>query len=183
MRKLVSFISTTLDGFYEGPNQEFDFWLSGDEFDAFSAEQLDSADTLVFGRVTYEGMATYWPSPEARQDNPAVAARMNAMPKFVVSSTLARTDWDGSTLLRDLEGMKTLKAASGGDLLVMGSPSLTANLAHLGLLDELRILVNPVALGRGKSLFVSMHDRLRFQLLDTRAFASGNVLLTYRPQA
>lgn len=184
MRTLVSFIMTTLDGFYEGPNQEFDFWLASDgEFDAFSVEQLDSADTLVFGRMTYEGMAGYWPSPEASRDNPAVASRMNAMPKVVVSSTLARTSWNGSTLLRDLEGMRILKSNPGGELLVLGSPCLTANLAHLGLLDELRIMVNPVALGDGKSLFLSMQSRLRFQLLNARTFASGNVLLTYRPQA
>jgi dihydrofolate reductase len=181
VRRLVSFIGISLDGFYEGPNQEFDFFVVDDEFDAFSVEQLDAADGLVFGRVTYSGMAQYWPSPEARRDNPAVATRMNSMPKVVVSSTLDSVSWNGSTLLRGSleEGMRTLKSEPGRELLVLGSPRLTGSLAHLGLLDELRIMVNPVALGRGKSLFDSTPDRLNLQLLSTRRFRSGTVLLTY----
>jgi dihydrofolate reductase len=181
MRTLASYVGISLDGFYEGPDQEFDFFVVDDEFSDFSVEQLDAADSLVFGRVTYTGMAEYWPSAEAVRDNSAVATRMNAMPKVVVSSTLRSVSWNGSTLLQgDVEaGMRALKSEPGRELLVLGSPQLTASLAHLGLLDELRIMVNPVALGRGKSLFMSMRDRLRLRILNVRQFSSGNVLLTY----
>lgn len=183
MRTLASYIGISLDGFYEGPAQEFDFFVVDDEFIQFSAEQLDAAGTLIFGRTTYQGMAEYWPTPDAMRDSPAVAERMNSTPKIVVSSTLTSADWSPTEVVDDAAaGIGTLKTDDGQDLLVLGSPALTANLAHLGLLDELRIMVNPVALGAGKSLFHSMHDRLDLRLLDTHVFSSGNVLLTYRPR-
>lgn len=183
MRTLAAFIGISLDGFYEGVDQEFDFFVVDDEFNAFAAEQLDAADTLVLGRVTYEGFANYWPTPEAIRDFPTTATRMNSMPKIVVSSTLDSTTWSRSTVLTGdiAEAMTTHKSQPGRDLLMLGSPKLTAHVAHLGLLDELRVMVNPVALGAGKSLFTSMSDRLHFRLLDARTFESGNVLLTYRP--
>src|SRR5919199_5642727 len=83
MRKMFAFLMTTLDGYDEGPDQEFDFWNVDEEFAEFSAQQLAEADTLVFGRVTYEGMAAYWPTPEAKDDDPQVAAMMNDLPKLV----------------------------------------------------------------------------------------------------
>lgn len=183
MRTLASYISTSLDGFYEGPNQEFDFFVNDKDFTDFSVEQLDHAEGLVFGRVTYTGMAGYWPSAEAVRDNPEVAPRMNALPKVVVSSTLESATWSRSTILRDdvATGIRALKSEPGRELLVLGSPSLTGSLAQLGLLDELRIMVNPVTIGDGKSLFRSMEHRLHLQLLHVRPFDSGNVLLTYRP--
>jgi len=185
MRTLASFIGISLDGFYEGRDGEFDFFVVDDEFTAFSVEQLDAADSLVLGRVTYAGMAGYWPSVQARHDYPAVATKMNAKPKIVVSSTLRSVSWNGSKLLQgDVEaGMWALKTEPVGELLVLGSPLLTASLARFGLLDELRIMVNPVVIGHGKSLFNSMFDRLNLNLLDVRQFHSGNVLLTYRPSS
>lgn len=93
MRKIFSFMMVTVDGYYEGPNQEFDFWVVDDEFGEYSAEQLDEVDVLVFGRATYEGMAAYWPTPAAQEDDPRVAARMNRIPKIVVSRTLEKAEW------------------------------------------------------------------------------------------
>jgi len=183
LRTLASFIVTTLDGFYEGLNQEFDWPNVDDEFNAFAVAQLDAADTLVFGRVTYEFMSAYWPSPDAQKDDPAVASRMNGMPKVVISTTLDTPTWSGSRVVKgDLaEGMGALKAEPGRDLLVLGSPSLTTSLAQVGLLDELRIMVNPVILGQGKSLFNRADRRVGLNLLAVRRFTSGNVLLTYAP--
>ena len=83
----------TLDGYYEGPNGEFDWPNVDDEFNEFAISQLNDIDTLVFGRVTYEGMASYWPTPEAREGDPAVADRMNTVPKVVLSTTLDKADW------------------------------------------------------------------------------------------
>jgi dihydrofolate reductase len=184
VRTLSSFIATTLDGFYAGPNDEFDWPNVDDEFYRFSISQMNDVDALLFGRRTYEMMASYWPTPAARQDDPTVARMMNSMPKIVFSTTLERADWENTRLLTgDLAAEVTgLKEQPGKDLIVFGSQVLTGNLIRLGLLDELRVIVNPVTLGQGKSMFRSMSGRVRLRLLQTRVFSgSGNVLLTYRP--
>jgi dihydrofolate reductase len=183
MRKIFAFIMTTLDGYYEGPNQEFDFWVVDEEFNEFSVGQLDEADTLVFGRVTYQGMAAYWPTPAGEEDDPRVARRMNDTPKIVVSRTLDRADWAKTQIVKDAEELRTLKQQPGGDMAILGSPALTGNLIQLGLVDELRVMVNPVVLGAGKSLFGTASKRIRLRLLNSRAFNSGNVLLSYQPAA
>jgi dihydrofolate reductase len=189
MRKLYSFMMVTLDGFYEGPNQEFDFWNLDEEFDRFSVAQLHDTDLLIFGRATYEGMASegmasYWPTQGAREDDPVVAELMNSLPKLVVSTTLESADWDNTRLVGGdvAEELTKLKQQPGKDLAVLGSPDLTVSLIGMGLVDELRVMVNPVVLGDGRSLFRSTDRRLDLKLLQTRTFASGNVLLTYRPQ-
>ncbi|TDE14999.1 dihydrofolate reductase family protein [Jiangella asiatica] len=180
MRKIFSFLMVTMDGYDEGPAREFDFWNLDPEFDEFSVEQLDEADTLLFGRVTYEGMAEYWPTEGARADLPEVADRMNGYPKLVVSRTLERADWPDTRIVRDPAGLAELKRQPGKDVVVFGSSALTTSLVRLGLLDELRIMVNPVALGAGRSVLAG-GSRGRFRLLRTRVFDSGNVLLCYQP--
>ena len=183
MRKLYSFMVVTLDGFYEGPNGEFDWPNVDEEFNEFGIEQLNDTDLLLFGRVTYEGMAGYWPTPAARQDDPVVAELMNTLPKVVVSTTLASADWANSRLVKEnvAEEIAKLKQEPGKGIAIFGSPNLTVSLIELGLVDELRVLVNPIVLGDGHSLFRTTRDRLRLELLQTRTFRSGNVLLTYRP--
>jgi dihydrofolate reductase len=183
MRKMFAFIMVTVDGYYEGPNQEFDFWVVDDEFNEFSVEQLDEADTLVFGRVTYEGMAAYWPTPEGEEDDPRVAARMNNLPKIVVSRTLAKAEWANTRLIETAEELRAVKQEPGKDIAILGSPDLTASLMQAGLVDELRIMVNPVVLGAGKSLFRTASERTSLRLLESRTFRSGNVLLYYEPAA
>jgi dihydrofolate reductase len=183
VRKLYSFMVVTLDGFYEGPNGEFDWPNVDEEFNEFGIEQLHDTDLLVFGRVTYEGMAGYWPTPAARQDDPVVAELMNTLPKVVVSTTLASADWNNTRVVAGdpAEEITKLKQEPGKGIAIFGSPSLTVSLIELGLVDELRVLVNPIVLGDGHSLFRTTRDRLRLELLQTRTFRSGNVLLTYRP--
>ena len=183
VRKLYSFMMSTLDGFYEGPNQEFDFWTDDVEFSEFSVGQLYDADILLFGRLTYEGMASYWPTRAAHQDAPVVAELMNTMPKIVVSTTLESADWSNTTLVGGnvAEELSKLKQQPGKNLAIMGSPNLTVSLIGMGLVDELRVVVNPVVLGDGRSLFRSTDHRLPLRLLQTRTFSSGNVLLTYQP--
>ena len=183
MRKLYSFMVVTLDGFYEGPNGEFDWPNVDQEFNEFGIEQLHDTDLLVFGRATYEGMAGYWPTPAARQDDPVVAELMNTLPKVVVSTTLASADWNNSRVVAGdvAEELTKLKQQPGKGIAIFGSPSLTVRLIELGLVDELRVLVNPIVLGGGRSLFRTTRNRLRLELLQTRTFSSGNVLLTYRP--
>lgn len=183
MRRILAFLVATVDGYYEGPNQEFDWPVVDEEFNRFGLQQLEEVDTLLFGRVTYEGMAAYWPTPAARQDDPRVAAKMNGLPKLVVSRTLQQADWANTRVIGDdvAEELTRLKQQPGKDIAILGSSNLTVSLLRLGLVDELRIMVNPVVLGAGRSLFRSADRRIGLALLGARPFRSGNVLLTYRP--
>ena len=183
MRKLISFMVVTLDGYTEGPNGEFDWPNVDDEFMEFSISQLNDIDTLLFGRVTYEGMASYWPTPAAIEADPAVAARMNSIPKIVFSNTLDNADWENTTLIKGnvADTLSELKRQPGRDLAVFGSSNFTVSLLEQGLVDELRVMVHPILLGAGKSLFAGLKDRVAVKLQTTTTFSSGNVLLTYRP--
>jgi dihydrofolate reductase len=184
MRKVVSFMVVTLDGFHEGPNHEFDWPNVDDEFNEFALRQLDEVDVLLFGRVTYEGMASYWPTEAAKQDDPDVAERMNSVPKIVFSRSLDVAEWNNTRLVKGdvAEELPKLKRQTGKDLAIFGSSTLTASLLAAGLVDELRVMVNPVLLGDGVSLFRGLRDRVKLIHLKTWTFDSGNVLLSYRPE-
>jgi dihydrofolate reductase len=183
MKTLASFIITSLDGFYAGPNGELDWPIVDEEFEDFAIHQLDEADTLGFGRATYEHMAGYWPTEQALANDPAITSRMNNKPKLVFSTTLEHPGWSNTTILAGeaVEQIGTIKTASGGELLVLGSAHLTAHFAAAGVLDELRIMVCPIVIGQGRSLFEDLKDRLALTLTRVRQFNSGSVLLTYRP--
>jgi dihydrofolate reductase len=184
MRKIKAFLLTSLDGYYEGEKAwEIDWHNVDAEFNELAIRQLDDSDYLVFGRLTFQGMAQYWVSEEAVKTDPDVASRMNGAQKIVVSRTLEDGDvtWANSRLLRDAEDLAPLRQESGKDLLVLGSSVLTTALMELGLLDELGIMVNPVLLGAGNSLSSSARRRIALKLLRTREFGNGNVLLTYEP--
>jgi dihydrofolate reductase len=183
MRDLASFIFISLDGFYEGPNGELDWSNVDAEFDEFAIRQLDAADTLGFGRATYEHMAAYWPTEQAQVNDPAITSRMNSKEKLVFSTTLTDANWSGSRVVQGeaTERIPTIKEAEGRELLVLGSAHLTANLPQAGILDELRIMVCPIVLGQGRSLFEDLKDRVSLTLLGVRRFDSGNLVLTYRP--
>jgi len=183
MRTLASFILTSLDGFYQGPDGELDWPIIDEEFDDFAIHQLDAADTLGFGRATYEHMAAYWPTDLAQANDPAITSRMNTKPKVVFSTALEHAGWSNTTVIAGeaVERMETMKAAPGGELLVLGSAHLTAHFAAAGVLDELRIMVCPIALGQGRSLFEDLEGRIALKLDHLRQFGSGSVLLNYRP--
>jgi dihydrofolate reductase len=183
MKNFFSFLMATVDGYYEGPNQEFDFWTIDDEFHRFAAEQLDKMDTLVLGRVTYEGMAGFWPTPAADDEDPRITERMNGISKVVVSRTLDKADWANSRIVRTPEELAALKQEPGRDMAVFGSSALTVSLLQAGLIDEVRIMVNPVVIGAGKSLFRTASERVGLELTKSRPFDSGNVLLYYAPGA
>ena len=182
MTTVASFIMTSLDGFHEGPNGELDWSTVDEEFNEFAIRQLDEAQGLGFGRVTYEHMAAYWPTERAAANDPAITSRMNTKPKLVFSTALEHADWSNTTILAGdaAEHVERLKTAPDGELLVLGSAHLTANLATAGVLDELRIMVCPVIIGQGCSPFADLKGRLAPRLGQVRRFDSGNVLLTYR---
>jgi dihydrofolate reductase len=185
MRKVFLFMMVTLDGFFEGPNQEIDWHNVDEEFNEFAIHQLDDVDTLLFGRVTYQLMASYWPTQFAKENDPIVADKMNTVSKIVFSKTLDKAEWTNTRLVKEhiAEEVSKLKHEPGRDLAIFGSSALTVSLLQMGLLDELRIMVNPVVLGSGKPLFKGIHEKLDLKLLKTKTFRSGNVLLYYQPIA
>ena len=183
MRKLFAFNMVTLDGFFEGPNQDISWHHVDDEFNQFAIEQTSTVDTILFGRVTYELMASYWPTPAATTDDPIVADLMNRLPKIVFSRTLQKAAWNNTRLIKDniAEEISKLKQQPGKDLALFGSANLLSTLIQMDLMDEHRIMVNPVVLGSGTPLFQGIKDKLKLKLLKTRTFRSGNVLLYYQP--
>ncbi len=178
-----SFIFISLDGFHEGPNGELDWPNVDAEFHDFAARQLDDVGSIGFGRATYEHMAAYWPTEQAMANDPNMTMRMNEKEKLVFSRTLTDAEWSGTTVVRGeaIEQVAALKASPGKNMMVIGSAHLTARLAEAGILDELRIMIFPILLGQGRSLFADLNHRVSLTLLSVRQFDSGNVLLTYRP--
>jgi dihydrofolate reductase len=183
MRRVFLFIMVSLDGYYEGPNQDISWHHVDKEFNDFAIQQLDEVDMLLFGRVTYQMMASWWPTPSAIESDPIVAGKMNSLPKIVFSRTLAKAEWNNSRLIKDniADRVAELKQQPGKDLAIFGSSDLAASLLQMGLIDELRIMVNPVVLGNGKPLFKGLNHRAELRLTRTRSFGSGNVLLYYEP--
>jgi dihydrofolate reductase len=172
----------TLDGFFEGPNREIDWHNVDEEFNEFAIEQLNSTDILLFGRVTYELMANYWPTVAAITNDPIIASKMNAIPKIVFSKTLKNADWNNTRLIKEniTEEVSNLKHQPGKDIAIFGSSDLAATFMQSGLIDEYRIMINPIILGEGKLLFKGLNEKLNLKLLKTKMFSSGNVLLYYR---
>jgi dihydrofolate reductase len=183
MRKVILFNMATLDGFFAGPNGEIDWHHVDEEFNDFAIRQLDTIGAIIFGRVTYLGMASYWPTPQGIQDDPIVAGKMNALPKIVFSHTLGKADWNNTRLVKGsvVEEITRLKQEPGKDLFIFGSADLTSTFIQNNLIDEYRIMVNPVVLGKGQPLFKGVKDRLELKLAEVRPFKSGNVLLYYQP--
>jgi dihydrofolate reductase len=173
----------TLDGYFEGLNKWDIGWHQVDrEFNDFSIEQLDKAGGLIFGRVTYQGMASYWPTPAAIQDDPVVAGKMNSIAKYVFSKTLDKLDWSNSLLIKGdaVSEMTRIKNELGKDVLLFGSADLARTFTKNNLIDEYRLMVNPVVLGKGNPLFTENGSILKFKLFDTKIFHNGNVLLSYQ---
>ncbi|HTX79831.1 MAG TPA: dihydrofolate reductase family protein [Longilinea sp.] len=183
MRKLIAFNLMTLDGFFEGPGHDIKWHNVDKEFDEFSIAQLESAGALLFGRVTYELMANFWPSEMALEDDPIVAKWMNSLPKVVFSRTLETAEWNNTRLVKtNVAGEITkLKQQPGKDLFLFGSADLAATLIKLGLIDEYRILLNPIVLGKGSPLFKGVEKPFKLSLVKTQTFQNGNILLYYQP--
>ena len=178
MRKLIMWNMVTLDGFFEGPNKELDWFRFDEELEKYIKDSQMQVDTFLFGRVTYQMMAAYWPSADGE-----IAHFMNNVPKIVFSRTLEKAEWKNTRLVRDNvpEEVSKLKQQSGNDLFIVGSANLAATLMQHGLIDEYRLGVNPVVLGSGAPLFKGSHDRLNLTLLEARTLASGLVILHYKP--
>jgi len=184
MPTLMVFDQVTLDGYFTSANGDMSWAHKSDpEWNEFVAGNARGGGRLVFGRVTYDMMASYWPTPQAARDNPVVAKQMNAMPKIVFSKTLDKVSWSNTTLIKDdpAPAMRQLKKEPGENMVILGSGSIVSQLAQAGLVDEYQIIVNPLVLGKGKTLFATVKERVGLKLTKTRAFQNGNVLLCYAP--
>jgi len=182
MRKLLAFSNISVDGFFSDSNGDLTWAQANDpEFDSFFADTVRCCGTLVLGRVTYDLLASYWPTAFARRHNPIVAERMNAAQKLVFSKTLRAAEWENAIVSREdpVTTVRQMKHGLGGCLTIFGSGSLVASLARAGLIDELHFVVNPVVLGRGRTMFAGIREGLSLTPTRTRAFENGNVLLCY----
>ena len=186
MGKIVATEYVSLDGVVEAPGGGEDFehagWTfeidRGEEGDRFKLDETLNSEALLLGRVTYDGFAAAWPSMEGE-----FADKFNAMPKYVVSSTLENPEWNNSTVLKGdvVEEVSRLRRAPGGDIVVHGSPQLVQTLLEHDLIDELRVMVFPVVLGSGKRLFGETSDKKRLRLTDSRTVGDGIAILIYEP--
>jgi len=181
MQKLGVFNLVTLDGYFAGENGDISWHQVDDEFAEFAEKNSNTGATLLFGRVTYQLMASYWPTPQAIKEDPIVAKGMNAAHKIVFSRTLRTAEWSNTRLVRsDLLGeIGKLKLVQGKGLTILGSGSLVAQLTEAGLIDEYQLLVIPIVLGNGKTMFEGVGDRPYLKLSDIRKFRNGSVLLKY----
>lgn len=188
MRKVVVTEFITLDGVFEDPGGSeqtghggwsFKFW--SDESAKYKYDELAAADAMLLGRVTYEGFAAAWPE---MTDEAGFADRMNGLPKYVASRTLAKLEWQNSHLIEGdvIEAVSALRQQDGQNILVHGSGDLANTLLRHDLVDELRFLVSPIVLGSGRRFFEDGSPPKVMELAEAVMFGSGVLALTYRPQ-
>ncbi|MFK7694917.1 dihydrofolate reductase family protein [Paenibacillus sp. HJGM_3] len=180
MRKLIVQEFVTLDGFFAGPNGEIDWHIVDEEYDEYANRFLHSVDMLLFGKVTYQMMASYWPTAHH-----GIADFMNSISKVVVSTSLENAEWQNTRLVKEnvVEEITRLKQQSAKDMAIFGSASLASTLLYADLIDEYQLTVAPVVLGEGKPLFRDVQDRINMKLLRTRTLQSGCIQLHYQPGA
>jgi len=186
MRKIIVTEFMTLDGVIEAPGGKetphpHGGWQSSyrsPEGGKYKMDELSSVDALLLGKTTYEAFATFWPG----QAGNAFGDHMNRLPKYVVSRSLQKVEWNNSHILRDVaKDVAALKKSDGGDILVYGSATLVKDLLHHDLIDELRLMVFPVAVGGGLRLFDDHRELKKFGLKHSRAFENGVLILEYQP--
>jgi dihydrofolate reductase len=179
MRKIVAGLFISLDGVVEAPDQwHFPYW--SDEMGEAVGSQMAAADTMLLGRLTYQEFAAYWPHQGSEVEG---ADYMNNTPKLVVSTTLDRAEWQNTTLIKGnvAEELTRLKQQPGKDISVVGSPTLVRSLLRDNVLDELRLLVHPIVVGRGKRLFEQGSEQQALKLVESKTFNTGVLYLTYEP--
>jgi dihydrofolate reductase len=186
MPRLSVFNTVTVDGYFTDRNGDIGWAHQEDddaEFQEFVAGNASGGGVLVFGRKTYEMMASFWPTPAAAEQFPVVARQMNSRPKVVFSKTLDEAPWNNTRLVKgDLVAeVRRMKDESGEDMAILGSGSIVSQLAQAGLIDEYQVLVAPVVLGEGRTMFDGLQGKLPLKLTKSRVFRNGRVLLVYEP--
>ena len=187
MRNVILSMNMTLDGFIEGPDGDLEWMRIDDELWADVNERLRTVDTALFGRVAYQGFAEYWPAAATNPSSPpnevAFARWIEKTPKIVFSRTLEKVEWQNSRLVKGgiAEEIAALKRQSGKDILMFGGAEIAAAFMAAGLIDDYRVTVYPIVLGKGKALFKKVTDKINLRLLSAKRFESGAVGLRYQP--
>jgi len=183
MRKVIADMVMSLDGYFEGPNREIDWFVWDKDMENYAVDNMKKVDTILLGRVAYQLFASYWPTPAAAKENPAIAPFINNSQKITFSRTLDRVDWNNSRLVKGdiAEEVSKLKNQPGKDMILFGGAGLLSTFARLGLVDEYNFRVNPLVLGKGRPLFGDIKERMNLKLIKTETFGSGVVMLSYRP--
>ena len=178
MRRVIVSNVASLDGFFESRSKELDWVVTDAEFFEYAKGLLRTVDTLLFGRATYLHMASYWPTAPVDE----IAEKMNNLSKIVFSKTLQTVEWNNSRLVASNieEEVSRLKGQQGKDMVIFGSAMLASSLLQWGLVDEYRVILQPVLLGSGSPLFRDVTERIRMKLISTTTFGSGVVLLCYQ---
>ena len=181
MRKISVFNFLTLNGFYKGVNGDISWHRHGAEEGEYAKEGAQSDSILLFGRKTYEMMAGYWPTPIALSQNKALAEGMNRSEKIVFSHSLNQASWENTRIISGdiVDQIAKLKQTPGKDMTILGSGSIVTQFANAGLIDVFQLMIDPVALGEGTSLFANLRQTLNLKLESVRTFPSGVVLLVY----
>lgn len=181
MRKITAFVFISLDGFYKSLNEDISWHDHGEEGLEFSETQMKKDTILLFGRKTYEMMNRFWPTEEAQEKLPKIARGMNNSKKIVVSRTLKNATWKNTTIFDSFEQLEAFKGTQGKDITILGSGTLVKELTNRSLIDEYELLVDPLALGSGVSLFQGINRNLHMDVLNCKTFKkSGAVLLHYK---
>ena len=184
MRKLFLFNHISIDGYFEGPDHDLSWVRVDEEFMRAAHERMKESGEVLFGRRTYDLMARYWPTSEGQKD-PETAGFLNNAQKYVVSRKKFKPEWQNTALLSGQVAAKIrrIKKKPGRDIIVLGSNALSVELLEAGLLDEIQLMVSPVALGEGTPLFTGLKRHIDLTLRHVDHYLSGNVLLTYVPAA
>ena len=186
MRRLAVFNSVSLDGYFTDQNSDMDWAHKHDpEWSAFVADNSKGESQLVFGRITYDQMAGFWPTAQAIAMFGVVAERLNSGPKVVFSRTLDKATWNNTRLVKGdvATEMRKLKLEPGPDMVILGSGSIVAQLAAASLVDQYQIVISPIVLGKGRTLFEGLKQKMPLKLTNSRTFQNGNVFLCYEPTA
>ena len=183
MRALSVFNHASLDGYFVDAGGDMRWAHKSDpEWDSFASNNASGGGVLMFGRVTYDMMASFWPTPMAAQMLPAVAEGMNSMHKIVFSKSMTKASWNNTEVIGGdiVAAVQKLKATEGPSIVILGSGTIVAQLTQARLIDSYQIVVNPIVLGSGRTLFEGVRDKVPLQLSSSRAFNNGNVVLTYQ---
>lgn len=177
----------SVDGFFAGADGNIDWHNTDDEFNKFGAEQTKSFGTIILGKTTYQLFESYWPNalvdPATSEDDREIAQAIEDATKIVFSKTLENVTWNNTKVFKEItpENIISWKEKEGRDAVIFGSGTIVQQFSKLGLIDEYRILVNPIILGEGKSMFENM-NQVNLTLIDSKRFNNGNMLLTYTPK-
>ena len=188
MRRLIVSNLVSVDGFFEGPNQELDWFMTNEEFFAYVRTLLDSVSTILFGRITYEQLAGYWPTSAADENDPTITHKMNSLSKIIFSTTLTSVEWNNSILIKEniIEEIKKIKASTRPwekDMVIFGSGTIVSAFAEAGLIDEYRLILNPVLIGSGNHLFKNTSAKKQnLELIKSRTLSNGVIILYYQPK-